>query len=281
VVAILGGLGAALAWGLASAAASRSTRIIGPASALGWAMLLGLVITLPFVALAGIPDLDGANIAWLAVAGVGNMAGLLLQYAGLKVGKVGVVTPIAATSGGIAAIIAVLAGEEVAPGVGVALGILAVGVVLAARARGGAEPSMRRVGPGVLFGVAAALVWGVAIYAGGRLSDELPLAWVLASTRVVGVTLVTLPFAVTGRLQLKRVVIPFLIVSGVGEVAGYASFLAGARDAIAVSSVLASQAAAVATLIAFVAFGERLARIQVAGVVTIMVGVALLAVLQA
>ena len=280
MVAILGGLGAALAWGLASAAASRSTRIIGPASALGWAMLLGLVITLPLVALAGVPDLDGADVAWLAVAGVGNMAGLLLQYAGLRVGKVGVVTPIAATSGGIAAIIAVSAGEEVAPGVGVALGILAVGVVFAARVRGEAESS-RRVGPGVLFGVAAALVWGIAIYAGGRLSDELPLAWVLASTRVVGVTLVTLPFAVAGRLQLKRVVIPFLIVSGVGEVAGYASFLAGARDAIAVSSVLASQAAAVATLIAFVAFGERLARIQVAGVVTIMVGVALLAVLQA
>lgn len=67
MVAILGGLGAALAWGLASAAASRSTRIIGPASALGWAMLLGLVITLPLVALAGVPDLDGADVALLAV----------------------------------------------------------------------------------------------------------------------------------------------------------------------------------------------------------------------
>lgn len=281
MVAILGGLGAALAWGLASAAASRSTRIIGPASALGWAMLIGLVITIPFLAVAGIPDLDGEEAGWLAVAGVGNMAGLLLQYAGLRVGKVGVVTPIAATSGGIAAVIAVLAGEEVAPGVGVALGICAVGVVLASRVRGEDQSAPRRVGPGVAYGVAAAIVWGVAIYAGGRLSGELPLAWVLASTRVVGVTLVTLPLIVTRGLQLKRIVVPYLLVSGVCEVAGYASFLAGARDAIAVSSVLASQAAAVATVIAFVVFGERLARIQVAGVVTIMLGVALLAVLQA
>jgi multidrug transporter EmrE-like cation transporter len=61
-------------------------------------------------------------------------------------------------------------------------------------------------------------------------------------------------------------------------VAGYASFLAGAREGIAVSSVLASQAAAVATMIAFAAFGERLERIQVAGVAVIMTGVALLAV---
>ena len=281
MVAILGGLGAALAWGLASAAASRSTRIIGPASALGWAMLIGLVITIPFLAVAGIPDLDGEEAGWLAVAGVGNMAGLLLQYAGLRVGKVGVVTPIAATSGGIAAVIAVLAGEEVAPGVGVALGICAVGVVLASRVRGEDQSAPRRVGPGVAYGVAAAIVWGVAIYAGGRLSGELPLSWVLASTRVVGVTLVTLPLIVTRGLQLKRIVVPYLLVSGVCEVAGYASFLAGARDAIAVSSVLASQAAAVATVIAFVVFVERLARIQVAGVVTIMLGVALLAVLQA
>jgi drug/metabolite transporter (DMT)-like permease len=279
VVAILGGLGAALAWGLASAAASRSTRMIGPASALGWAMLIGLVVTIPFLVMAGLPDLDGEEIAWLVVAGGGNVLGLLLQYAGLRVGKVGVVTPIAATSGGIAAVIAVLAGEEVAPGVGVALGILAVGVVLVSRRRD--EGGSGRLGPGVAFGVAAALAWGVAVYAGGRLSGEVPIAWVLLSTRAVGVAFVTLPFAATGRLRLERVAIPFLLVSGVGEVAGYASFLAGARDGIAVSSVLASQAAAVATIIAVGAFGERLARIQVAGVLTIMAGVALLAVVQA
>jgi drug/metabolite transporter (DMT)-like permease len=279
VVAILGGLGAALAWGFASAAASRSTRIIGPASALAWAMLIGLVVTIPFLALAGVPDLDAEEAVWLTVAGVGNMVGLLLQYAGLRVGKVGVVTPIAATSGGIAAVIAVIAGEEVAPGVGIALGILAVGVVLASRRRD--EGGSGRLGPGVAFGVAAAVAWGIAVYAGGRLSGEVPIAWVLLSTRAAGVAFVTVPFAALGRLHLTRVVIPFLLVSGICEVAGYASFLAGARDGIAVSSVLASQAAAVATVIAVAAFGERLARIQVAGVVTIMAGVALLAVLQA
>jgi drug/metabolite transporter (DMT)-like permease len=276
VVAILGGLGAALAWGLASAAASRSTRIIGPASALAWAMLIGLVVTIPFLVLAGMPDLDGEEVAWFLVAGGCNVLGLLLQYAGLRVGKVGVVTPIAATSGGLAALIAVVAGEQVAPGVGVALGILAVGVVLVSR-----RPDDRgsgRLGPGVAFGVAAAVSWGVAIYAGGRLSGEIPIAWVLLSTRAVGVAFVTLPFAAMGRLRLERLAVPFLLVSGVCEVAGYASFLAGAREGIAVSSVLASQAAAVATMIAFAAFGERLERIQVAGVAVIMTGVALLAV---
>ncbi|HET7722889.1 MAG TPA: hypothetical protein VFK43_23170, partial [Acidimicrobiales bacterium] len=35
----VGGLGAALAWAFAAVAASRSTRIVGPASALGWGML--------------------------------------------------------------------------------------------------------------------------------------------------------------------------------------------------------------------------------------------------
>lgn len=281
MIAVLGGLGAALAWGLASVAASRSTRIIGPGSAVGWAMLIGLAVTAPFFALAGIPELDPGEGAWLAVAGFGNVLGLLLQYAGLRVGKVGVVTPIASTSGGIAAVIAVLAGEEVAPSVGVALGILAVGIVLASTVRGEPQSAGRRVGPGVAFGVAAALAWGIAIYAGGRLSDELPLAWVLMSTRAIGVAFVTVPLATTGRLRHSRLVVPFLLVSGVCEVAGYASFLAGARDGIAVSSVLASQSAALATLIAFGLFGERLARIQVAGVATIMGGVAALAALQA
>jgi drug/metabolite transporter (DMT)-like permease len=280
VIAVLGGLGAALAWAFSSVAASRSTRMIGPASALGYGMLIGLAITLVPLAFAGVPDFSAGEIAWLAVSGVGNMVGLLLLYVGLRVGKVGVVVPVGSTCGGIAAVIAVAAGESVSAGIGVALVALAAGAVLASTGSDD-ETNGRRLGPGVSFAAAAALAWGVAIYAGGRLSDELPLAWLLLSTRAVGVLAVALPFALAGRLRFERRVLPYLLVAGAGEVAGYASFLWGARDGIAVSSVLAGQNAALAAIIAFALFRERLARMQVAGVLLIAAGIAALAVLQA
>jgi drug/metabolite transporter (DMT)-like permease len=281
VIAVLGGLGAALAWALAAVAASRSTRMIGPASALAFGMLVGLVITLVPLGLADVPDFTAGEVGWLAVSGFGNMLGLLLLYGGLRVGKIGVVVPIGSTCGGIAALIAIAAGESVSGGIGVALVALAAGAVLASMTSG--EPALggRRVGPGVAFAAAAALAWGIAIYAGGRLSDELPLAWVLLSTRAVGVACVTIPFGIARRLRFERRALPFVLVAGAGEVAGYASFLWGAREGIAVSSVLAGQNAALATVIAFLVFRERLARLQVAGVALIAGGIAALAALQA
>src|SRR5436309_1043606 len=65
------------------------------------------------------------------------------------------------------------------------------------------------------------------------------------------------------------------------EVAGFALFTVGSRHGIAVSAVLASQFAALAAVAAYFLFGERLARVQLAGVAAIVVGVGVLSALQA
>jgi drug/metabolite transporter (DMT)-like permease len=64
-------------------------------------------------------------------------------------------------------------------------------------------------------------------------------------------------------------------------VAGLGSYALGAREGIAVAAVLASLFGALAAVLAAVLFGERLARVQVAGVGTIAAGVALLTALHA
>ena len=71
------------------------------------------------------------------------------------------------------------------------------------------------------------------------------------------------------------------LASGLCEVAGFGLFTLGARDGIAISAVLASQFGALAGVIAFMLFGERLARVQLAGVATIAVGVGILSLLRA
>ena len=121
MVAVLGGLGAAFAWAATTICAARAARLIGGPSVLAWVMLTGLVVTLPWAALQGRPDVDTTAATSLFIGGVGNCAGLLLVYAGLRAGKVGVVAPITSTEGAIAAVIAVVAGEQLAPGMGVAL----------------------------------------------------------------------------------------------------------------------------------------------------------------
>ena len=46
-MAILGGLGAALAWAVTLLCTSRATRMIGSGSVLAWVMLAGFCIVLP------------------------------------------------------------------------------------------------------------------------------------------------------------------------------------------------------------------------------------------
>ncbi len=95
-------------------------------------MLVGLVVTLPAVALTSTPDqLDAGSVKWLTVSGIGNVAGLLIVYAALRIERVGIVAPITSTEGAVAAAIAAAAGEAIGGGTGLALGVIVVGVVLA------------------------------------------------------------------------------------------------------------------------------------------------------
>jgi drug/metabolite transporter (DMT)-like permease len=227
------------------------------------------------------PGLIGERVTWLVATAIGNTAGLLFAYSALRFGKVGVVVPITSAAGAAAAVIAVLAGEQLAAGAGAALGVVAVGVVLSSMARSGAAGSGRREGVGVAFAIGAALFMGLGLFAMGRLSDDLPVSWIVFPSRVLGVLAVTVPLALAGRMRLTRRAAPLVLASGVLEVAGLVAYTVGSRQGIAVTAILASQFAALSAVAAFVLFRERLARVQVAGVVVIAVGVAVLTGLQA
>ena len=282
MIAVLGGLGAAVAWATVLICATRATRLIGGPSVLAWIMLIGLVVTLPWALYGGVPDVDGTAKQWLILAGVGNCAGILLVLAGVRIGKVGVVAPITSTEGAVAALFAVAAGEQLVPGTGAALAVVAVGIVLAGVSRDSAGYGDRSSNlRAAFFGAAAALSFGASLYATGRVATELPVAWAILPPRVVGVVAIALPLALAARLMLTREALPFLLVAGVAEVAGFTFFALGSRDSIAVSAVLASQFGVIAAIMAVVVFRERLTRLQVAGIAAIAVGVAVVSALQA
>jgi drug/metabolite transporter (DMT)-like permease len=283
MIAILGGLGAATVFATATLCSSRSTRMIGPSPVLAWVMLIGLVIVVPWAAFEGAPeDVDAASVGWLAVAGFGNVLGLLLAYSALRIGKVGIVAPVVSTEGAIAAVIAVIAGEELKDGAGVTLAVIAVGILLAAAARDtSATAAEAPIWIVALYSVSAAFSFGFSLYATARVSADLPIVWALVPARVAGVLVVALPLLLASRLRLTRRALPLVLASGVAEIVGFALFAVGSRHGIAVSAVLASQFAAIAGVAAFFLFRERLTRVQLVGVGTIVVGVSVLSVLQA
>jgi drug/metabolite transporter (DMT)-like permease len=247
-------------------------------------MLVGLAVTAPAAAATGIPDdLDSETVALLVLAGAANLIGLLFVVAALRAGKVGIVAPVVSTEGAIAAVLAVAAGESVAPGAGAMLAVIAVGIALASTASDEPEPATtsRRPRRALFLAIAAALSFGVSLYATGRVSDELSVPWALLPARVLGALFLALPLLAVRRLLVTREALPFVIFAGIGEVVGFALFMLGARDGIAISAVLASQFGVVAAIAAFLLYGERLNRAQTTGVAAIALGVAALTWIQA
>ena len=303
MIAVLGGTLAALCWAVASLAASRAARALGARVVLAWVMLVGLVLSIPLVAASGIPMLDGTAFILLAVSGLGNVLGLLLAYTAFARGKVGVVAPIISTEGALAALVAVALGEPMELGVALALAGIAGGVLLASRDGTGdgdpgegdapvaaAEPAIvpevtagqpsddRRA---VFAAIAAALSFGVALYATGRIGAELTIGLTVLPSRLTGALLVALPLAAGKRLRATRPTVPLLLLIGCLEVVGVLGIAVGSTDAIAVTAVVSSQFAGLAALLAFLVFGERLRRTQVLGVGVIALGVGAVALLRA
>jgi drug/metabolite transporter (DMT)-like permease len=285
MIAILGGLGAAVLWAGANLASSRSSRFIGASSSVAWMTLVGLLVILPFAPAAGpLPPLTPVLAFWLAASGLGSVIGLVFLYRGLRIGKVGPVLALASTEGAAAAVVAVMLGERLTIPVAVMLGVIALGIAVVALATGEVAPLATGEAlphPGserqaVIWGAAAAIAFGFSIVGTAQAGLSLPVVFAIMPARVAGVAFVFVPLALTGRLRISRRAAPLIVVIALGEVLGNVAYVVGARESIAISAVLASQYAAVGAVAAFFLFRERLSTHQRGGVVAIALGVAIL-----
>ena len=217
MIAILGGLGAAVAWAVSTTCSSRSSRLLPPKTVVAWVMLFGLVITAPIALVEGVPKgLDAGSGSWLLVAGAGNVAGLMLTYAALRIGQLALVAPLVSTEGAIAALIALLAGEPLGATVAFTLALIAAGIGLSS-----IPPDEHMTITGVrhletvMLAISASFAFGASLYATGRASALLPAAWIVLAARLIGALALALPLALGQRMEITRRALPLLL--GLGD----------------------------------------------------------------
>jgi drug/metabolite transporter (DMT)-like permease len=279
---VVGGLVAAILWGISGVVAGRAARALGPDVALAWVYLVGLAVALPIAAAIGLSHPDAGSLGWTGAAAPAAVASLYAMYAALRRGPSVLVLPLVASQGGVAAVVAVGFGEHLRAAAAVGLAVAMLGMYAVMRPPHVSRRELPHPTAAVALAVVCAAISGFALYASARAGAGVGAVWVLAILRLAGVLAVSVPVAVRGRLRLPRSALRPVVFCGLADTAAFTSYvLAANRGGVAVPAVISSQFAAVSVLIGVVLMGERLSRLQLGGVAGILAGVALVTAVQA
>ncbi|RZO54304.1 MAG: DMT family transporter [Sandaracinaceae bacterium] len=271
---------AALAWGGADFLARLAADRIGTRSTVLFTQGLSALLLAPLLlsAWGGAPTpLRVTFVALALLAGVLNALGTTWLYEGIRRGPVSLVSPIASSFGAIAAVLAILGGEQPSNAQLVGLAAISLGVVGSnlSRPLGGAAHGLRE--RGITLAVLAALAWGTAFYVLTPVFAALgPVLPVLIS-RIVTVSGHAGAAAVQRqRFRVNRGAAVLLIgisVLDTGAFLSYGAALEGSMTSLV--CVTASLFSTVTIALAWVFLGERLRPMQWIAIAILLVGVAL------
>jgi len=289
---LLTGLGAALSWGAMDIAGALCSRLIGSLRVTAGIQLVCAVLLVLVAVAAGttIPS-DPSTLAMTVLLGLFGAGAYSAYYNGLRIGPISVVSGMVAAYGGLTVILSVaLRGESLTAIQALGATIATGGVILTGVAFDGGLRATRFAGPGVIFAVAAlvmfalmAIMMDVALESADWIQVLLVSRLVIALVVIIGIFVL----AIAGRrarprraraagiadpVPVRRVAL-MLVVGGALDAIGLISFAIGLSSAPTWMVGLASSfGPAVTILVAVVFLGERLKAIQWFGLVGVAIG---------
>ncbi|MGE5857065.1 MAG: EamA family transporter, partial [Solirubrobacterales bacterium] len=211
------------------------------------------------------------------LAGAASLGGLGAFYAAMAMGTVSVVAPIAALGVVVPVAVGLAVGEAPAPIQLAGLVPAMAGVVILSYED---DPEhVRVVRRSIVLAIVAGLGFGV-FFTGLDLAAADRPGWAILAVRVGGVTTVAAALLVARpRLDAVPAAAPVLITIGAFDVLANALFaVASTKGVLPVVAVGGSMYPAFTVALAHGVLGERLARVQWAGVVLALAGVVMIAV---
>ncbi len=264
----------AAAWGTSDFAGGLTSRRV-PVSVLVLAsQLVGLVVALVLAVLRWEPVPAPADVFWSVVAGAIGAGAILALYAGLAVGRMGVVAPVAGVLGATVPVAVGIALEGLPDGMvlaGIASAIVAV--ILVSRVAG--ETGSRS---GIELGLIAGVGIGVFNVTITRVGEQLVFG-PLAILRLTAAVLLAIAVVVTRqRVALPARLAPAVVTIGVLDMAGNAGFLfAEQTGPLAVAAVLSSLYPVTTVILATIILRERVNRRHAAGIALALAAIVLIA----
>jgi drug/metabolite transporter (DMT)-like permease len=291
---LLTGLGAALSWGTMDIATALSSRVIGSlrVTAIVQLVCTGFLVLAGIVAGTTIPS-DPSTLVLATILGLIGAGAYSAYFNGLRIGPISVVSGMVAAYGGLTVVLSVvLRGESLTGLQALGASIATIGVILTGVAFDGGLRATRFAGPGVIFAVAAlvlfalmAITMDIALESADWIQVLLVSRLVIAFVSIlaiVGLTITGRPARPPGQAPAptpaaapiaRRRVAVMLVLAGALDATGLISFAIGLSSAPTWLVGLASSfGPAVTILVAVAVLGERLKPIQWSGLVGVAVG---------
>jgi len=268
------GLFSAIVWGAADFGGGLTGRRMPVVSLVLATQLVGMVVALALAIARAEPMPGPVDLAWSALSGVLGSVGILALYAGLAVGRMGVVAPV---TGVLAAAVPALVGIVLdgLPQPIVLVGMLAAGVAVVVVSRVGGVAGARS---GIELGIVAGIAIGQFSGTLTRVDDALVFAS-LTVARLTAVLVFCGVLLVTRRRpQVPRSLAPALVAIGLLDMAGNAGFLFAAQTgSLAVAAVVSSLYPVTTVILAALVLRERVTRDHLAGIVLALLAIGLIA----
>lgn len=271
-MAVVLALISSLLWGTSDFFGGTASKRSPSTTVLLWSSLIAFPVMFVIAVVSGDLLFDSTVMSWGLIAGVSCSIGIVLLYAGLALGPMGVVAPIASTSVLVPVVAGFLRGES--PGLvrtaGIAVAVF--GVILA----GGPHVRLFRTGGHrpIFLAVGASLGIGVSLLAVANGSEQSAYSTLLVMRVVYPVLLFAVVVISRAPKQPERSVMPMVAVAGVGDVIAVTLYgVATQSGSLPVVAALASMFPVMTLVLARQVHHERLEREQWIGTFLALVGV--------
>ena len=290
------GLAAALCWGSMDIASALASRRIGSLWVVAAVQLIGVTILVAVAILTdtAIPT-DPVALALSALLGLIGAGAYFSYFTGLRIGPIAVVSGMVAAYGGLTVVLSVvLRGETLTLLQALGAAVATIGVILTGIAFDGGWRSTRFAGPGVIFAIAALVLFAMMAITTDVAIEHAEWLQVLLVSRLVNAVLGVVVLGIVvwhaarrrtsglhappGALPGGRI-LALVLVAGVLDILGLAVFAFGLANAPTWMVGLASSFGPAVTILFAVAFlGERLKPIQWFGLCGVVVGMVAIAI---
>ena len=274
-MAIFLALFSSLLWGSADFEGGRMAKRLPAIAVTGMSQAIGLIFGLVIVLATGQwrAPAFGDNGYFLpgVIAGVAGYLGLVLLYAGLATGRMGVVSPISSLCAIIPVTVALLTGEHVPYLKGIGIAVAIIGAFCAS----GPEISQGLPIRPVLLAIGAAMGFGTGLVfmAQGSVSSALMTMVMMRVTTFLISSSIALRYRSVGGIQKSD--LPRLVFVGVADFSANVLLgIASTHGLVSIVMVLGSLFPIMTAVLAFKILHERLHSVQYAGIVLAVVGVA-------